>query len=393
MTTRKRWIAAALVLILVSAGGVLSLLRQARVRRLSKECAVVAKREDWTRLEALAREWTDFDPSPLAWFWLATSLKEQREFAEAEHAFAKVPLDGLRGIDAATARMEILYHIDERPLEAIALARELLQLDPHLAAPRRHRIHFHAMTLQRRELIQEIRLAIRHRADVPEHYVYMLSLEDLSFRDAEQVTARWVEAAPDSAVLRQAHQMHRLRSARSQSRESPTPETIENYRQVREEVMSAVGDDTSDPVVLDSFLLLAMDSEDVDEAGRLLGLVPDQAADDPVFWRYRGWYATKIRDLAQAGEAYRQALALYPLGWQTRHEYANLLRLSGQVEEAGKVQSISAQGSELANEIRRLPHVRDVPPALLNRIARFARDCGDNEVANGIIRRYEPKNR
>ncbi|MBI3860983.1 MAG: hypothetical protein HY290_03725, partial [Planctomycetia bacterium] len=192
MTTRNRWIAAAVALLVALAGYFVSSQKHARIDRLSRDCATIARRKDWPRLEELAREWTALESSPLAWFWLGSALKEQQEWSEAEEAFSHVPVDGLRGIDAAIARMEIVYHIDQRPLAAIELARDLLQRDAGLAAPRRHLIHFYAMTMQRPELTREIRLAIKHRADVPEHYLYLFSVEDLSFRDAEQVTARWV---------------------------------------------------------------------------------------------------------------------------------------------------------------------------------------------------------
>src|SRR5438445_643504 len=102
----KRWWAALLVLVLATVGGAVSFSRQGRAARLAKECAALAKREDWPRLEELAREWTAVESSPLAWFWLGTALKEQQEFTDAKEALARVPVDGLRGIDAAVARME-----------------------------------------------------------------------------------------------------------------------------------------------------------------------------------------------------------------------------------------------------------------------------------------------
>jgi hypothetical protein len=59
----------------------------------------------------------------------------------------------------------------------------------------------------------------------------------------------------------------------------------------------------------------------------------------------------------------------------------------GETEEAGKIQSLAAQGSVMAGDIRRLSHIRDASPELLAALARYARDVGDWQVANGIVRR------
>jgi tetratricopeptide (TPR) repeat protein len=385
----KRLIAAALVLISSLASVAFVAFREVRIRRLSTECATYATREDWPRLEAVARQWTQLHSDPAAWFWLGTSLKEQLRFGEAKQAFANVPVEGIRGIDAAVERLEIQYHIENRPLEALELARDLLQRDPSLASPRRHLIHFCAMTFQRPELIRQVRQAIDHHVDIPEHYIYLFLIEDLSFRDAQDVTALWTLAAPESQFLRRVHQMHRLRFARGAATSSPTPELMQKFQIVRREIGAAFERSTTDPVVLDTLLLLAVDSGDVDEVGRLLALVPETAGDDPVFWRYRGWYATRNGNYESAADSYLQALKLHPLGWQTRHEYSTALRLDGKVQAAGKQQAVSALGSELSNDIRRLPYIRTAPPGLMQRLAGFARECGAWELANGIIRRQQ----
>jgi tetratricopeptide (TPR) repeat protein len=393
MIRTRRWTIAGILMLSVAAAAVVVTRRQARIDHLAAECPTIARIKDWPRLEARAREWLDLQSAPAAWFWLGTSLKEQRQFADAGRAFENVPRDGLRGIDAVIERMEIQYHVFQRPLEALQLARELLAIDPRLASPRRHRIHFYAMTMQRPELIREIRLAITHRVDLPEHYLYLISLEDLTFRDAEEVTRGWFEASPHSRLLRQVHAMHRLRNARATALSTPTPDVVQRFRALHRETIAAAEKEPQEPVVLDTLLLLAMDDADVEQAGRLLALISDEATGDPVFWRYRGWYAALNGDSPLAAESYRQALKLHPLAWQSRHEYANLLRLSGETEEAGKVQTLAAQGSALASEIRRLSHVRHASPELLARLARYARDVGDWEVANGIVRRSRSDSR
>jgi len=103
----------------------------------------------------------------------------------------------------------------------------------------------------------------------------------------------------------------RIRTARITMLASPTPEAAEGYAQLRSEIVPMLRELGPESIALDTLLMLAMDDGDPQEAGRLLALVPDEAANDPGFWRYRGWYAMRIGDLEQADQAYRQALELH----------------------------------------------------------------------------------
>ena len=388
MNTRTIWTAATLLLLSLAAGSAIYL-RQHRLDQLSTECVTAFHEKNWRDLEVLARQWTDMQSAPAAQYWLGIALKEQGKFEAAFRAFKSIRLEGPRGIDGAVERMEILFHVFQKPLDAIDLADKLLERDRKLASPRRHLIYFHAMMLQRPELLQQIKLAIEDHVDLPEHYVYLLSMEELGFRDADEVTRKWTEATPESAVLHHASLARRIRTARAAVLSSPTPESAEEYAFLKSEIVPQLRDLGSKSIGLDTLLMLAMDDSDTDEASRLLSLVPDAAANDPCFWRYRGWYAMRTGDLEQAEQAYRQALELHPLAWHTRHEFASVLRLLDRGVEAAAVQAVAAQGSELVVEIHRLTHTQNVNFALLKRIANYSIDCKSSDIANGILRRQQ----
>ena len=360
-----------------------------RLQALPAACAKAFRDKNWKNLEASAREWTRLQSTPGGQYWLGISQKEQGNFDAAFRAFETIPLDGIRGIDAAIERMELLFHYFQLPLPAIQLADQLLKLDPKLAAPRRNLIYFHAMMLHRAELLRQIHTAIEDHSDLPEHYAYLLTMEDLGFRDAEVVTQKWSEATPTSEVLKNTYLARQIRTARTAVLSSSTPELAARYAALQAEILPQLNQLDSEPIALDTQLLLAMDSGNTEQAGQLLSQVPDSSANDPGFWRYRGWYAMRIGDLEQADEAYRQALELHPLGWQTRTEYASVLRLRGRSTEAAAAQSVAAQGADLVAEIRRLPHAQKIPFELLKRIATYAAACDSLPVANGILRRQQ----
>lgn len=378
-----------LLLALSMAAGWAVVRREQRLSPLAAKCVAAFHEKNWPTLETTAREWIAIRSDPAAQYWLGISLKEQQQFEPAFRAFELIPLDGARGIDAAVERMEIQFHVFQQPLLALELADKLLDRDRKLPSPRRHLIYFHAMMLHRHELVRQVKLAIEDHVDLPEHYVYLMTLEDLSFSDASEITKKWSEATPESTELKSAYLARRIRAARGAVLTSPTPEAIERYAALRSEIVPQLSLQSSESIALDTLFLLAMDDGDTEETGRLLLRVPDSASNDPSFWRYRGWYAMRIGDLEQAEDAYRQALELYPLGWQTRHEFASVLRLRGRGADAAALQSVAAQGSELIAEIRRLPHTQNVSFALLKRIASYAISCNAADIANGILRQQK----
>jgi predicted Zn-dependent protease len=178
-----------------------------------------------------------------------------------------------------------------------------------------------------------------------------------------------------------------VRSARNEARQTPSLELREKYDRIRSDFVASHHTAPTELIVLDTLLLLAVDQGDIEEVARLLELVPEEAASDPVFWKYRGWYATRVDDANQAEDSYRHALMLHPLAWQTRHELANLLRGKGQADEAAKLHSIAGQGTALISDSRRLAHAQKISNDWLARLAKYATECGDFPVVNGIVRR------
>ena len=187
-----------------------------RLAEYPGQCNQAVTAEDWEKLEAVSREWIrDVPQSGMAWFWLGKSLHQRQKYTEAFEAFAHVPLRGPRGIEAANLRLEIQFHVLNQPLAALQIADEILQIEPGNFDARRNRVYFYAMTMQRPELIAEIRKIIEVGGDLPEHYLYFINIDDLWFMDGAEIVRRWRDEAPDSNLLKVSELIQRAKRARA----------------------------------------------------------------------------------------------------------------------------------------------------------------------------------
>lgn len=362
-----------------------------RTAALAASCFQEASRNNWRQVEKLALEWSQLDSGPsAAWYWLGEARKHQHRFDEAVAAFSRLEPANPRGMDAATSRMEVLFHGLHRVDEALSLADQVLAISPALAEPRRERIYYFAMTLRRGDLIREIHKAVEHQVDIPDHYSYLLAVDDLFYRDGAEVIGRWRMACPGNSELAFAELAQIGMNARAAELTTPNEQTRAAHQRAREDVLNALHESPGVPVLLGYLLISAQDRGDVREVGELLSQVPDAAADDPLFWRLRGWYAVQSGEMEQAEKAYLEALRLHPLSWLTRNEMSILRRLRGENQEAARMQRLAAEGNRLLNEIRRSGRVRQTDRKFLQSVAKYAQDCGELSLANAIHRRIGP---
>ena len=386
----SRWTVAA-TLFLVLAGGTLWGRHVWKLSEFPGLCNAAANLENWSELEVHARAWTQANPGEaIAWYRLGEALQGQKQYEEAFDAFRHVPLRGPRGIDAATARLEIQFHVLHLPMEALRIADQILSIEPEHADARRNRIYFDAMTMQRSQLTQEIHRVIETGGDLPDHYLYLLNLEDLWFMDGPELVEQWALKSPDSVFLKASQLVQAAKRARAATFTAPGLQADTTYQEILAEIDSQGDEFHKVPSVLEFQILLAAEKGQLEEVGRLLALVPDEAANDPLFWKYRGWYAIQTGNPDEADRCYLEAIRLHPLSSLARHEYAQFLRTRGRTDEAGQVQSLASRGTALVQETRRLIHLKDAPSKLLQEISRLAGDCREWQVSNGIHRHQNP---
>jgi tetratricopeptide (TPR) repeat protein len=387
---RTAWGSGIVVLILLLVGGNW-LAGRWRLAEFPGQCNQAVTAEDWERLEELSRDWIEREPqSGVAWFWLGKSQHARQNYTEAFESFSHVPLTGPRGIEAATLRLEIQFHVLHQPLSALKIADEILQIEPNNFDARRNRVYFYAMTMQRAELMAEIRQLIRVGGDLPEHYLYLINVDDLWFIDGAEIVQRWRDQAPESQLLKVSHLIQKAKRARGNTLDATGPAAAQAYTDVLAELDLLDEECRKFTSYLEFRMLNASDDGDVAEMGRWLSLVTDSMATDPVFWYYKGWYASRQARIDEAEESYREALRLHPLSRKARHDWSQLLRNQGDTSQAGRVAALAAQGTSIVLEVRRLPHFREAPPQMLRAIAAWATDCSDFEVAQGIHRHQNP---
>lgn len=359
---------------------------------LSLQCYQLSQQAHWETLKSTADELIAIasDDSD-GWYWKGEALRQLHQFDESIDCFEKVGLDDPRGLDAASVRMELIFHVRNDPLQAIALAGDLLARDPALAEPRRHLIYFFAMTGQRVQLREQVREAIDHNCDLPLHYVYLMTSEDLSFRDAAELTAVWSRQNAESVLLKHASLAQSARLLRGRYLTDPNETTRTAYAAVLDELRLAVQAHSADTLLLEVLCLDAVDRDDVAAVEHYLSQAPSVANDDAEFQFYRGWYAARRDAPADAERSLREAIRLYPLSVRARNELAAVLRLAERPVEAAAMQRLAAEGAQIIGEIRRLDHAGSVTQELLLQISEFASHCEDFAVSQGIYRRLKPR--
>lgn len=393
MTSKKKRLLI-LSLLLVAACAVVSSgyhlwLRRQQIHKLSIECPQAAQANDWRRLEQVSSEWLRAEPHSVhAKFWLGEALQSQGKFSEALGFLEQIGLQEPRGVDAAIRTMHIQLFVNHRPSAAMRIASDLLDSDPSLPDPIRVRIYFFAMTFQRDKLLQEITTAIRYRADLPEHYIHLMLLEDLSFRDGSAVVGRWLEH--DKALVESMsdclfiHSILADREAAINTGESHGRTLIAG---LREKCRAKLEENGTNVAILELAIRLELEAGNHTMVEDLLQKVPESYVNDPVVWLHRGKLSLDRDDLADAESSLERALQLLPTGWKSRGYLATVKRLRGFAKDAEKLQEISAAGAHIVGACILLKSNREVPNSLLKEISAYAKKCHADSIAIAIDRR------
>ncbi len=359
-----------------------------QVEKLNQECRVVMQTGDVDRLEQLATGWRERDPgNALPWLYLADVAQRRGEIDEAIEALGHVPATTPQATAAYCEKAKLEFGEGNRVLDGVQTCQRILQIDPKSPDAHTLLIAYYGMTFQRSALLAQIHNAIRLRAEPRESYPYLMIADNLSFTNGAKLNDRWRQGAKKAEILHVAWALHVAKHANQLALGSPSEANKELAREAVFQINEYAKGYPENAALLEHMMSLAVDAGDTATMADLLRRVPKDQGGEYMFWRYRGWYHAARGELDEAERAYRQSLSLHPLSWRTRFEYAGLLRRLERKSEVAEWENLALQGKAIQIDVSMLASMRDVPNALLQRIAEYAEACGDRNVADGLHRR------
>ena len=349
-------------------------------------CRSAAESESWDQVLSTALQWREWRPkTSKPWLFLAEGYHESNEPQKAAVCLGSIPLSSSKAVPALVKKSQIEFDVLNLPLASEKTCLQVLELDPRLAEIHRRLIFLYALSLQKVNLVQQIRDAISRNAEPPEAYAYLMLSGDLFFQNAFELNSRWLESSPESEVFRIAalvsRHEHLCRLAKQS--EASIDARHEAFNSLQQELQNAPHSLT----LLRHLLTVYTREAKVDEVGRILETAPLSAAADSVIWRTRGWYHSMVNDMPQAEKAYRKSLELMSLDWRTWNGLSEALRALGKLEEGEKCQRLALIGKKISDELLRLPTTRDISDEQLHGIMVFARECGEDDVAKQLYHR------
>lgn len=352
---------------------------------LARQCREIRNQQRWEELEARTRLWTSWQPSsPDAWLLRADAAQHLDRFTEAAEYLDQVPISSGKYLPAQAARARLLFGSAELPNQGAVTSLKILEIEPHQQEIRSQLIKYYAVTLQRVALRKQIREAIQLQTEPREAYVFLLLLDTVRLAGAADLNERWHEVQPDEEVFLVGKLLQRDERLVKSSTISESSEQESEKRGLVAELLKRFPKNLN-------LLSYQIESEislgNQTEAVRWLSQAPVEAEEDHRFWRYKGWVHSVRREFQDAENAYKKALIIHPLDWQTRHKLAEMYRVQGKSKEIAPLEAQVSWANALREWVPDVPQVEKAPNKFLLEIGGYARACGDEQVAGAIERR------
>ncbi len=390
---RCLWAASGLLLTLLVWGGY-RLWVDSQAAGYAAACEAARQRRAWPEVERDAVAWARWAPRQgRAWQYAAEAARRQGQPARAAEHLSRVPEDAVEATAALMDLSDLQFNELNRPLDGERTCRRVLAADPRNAEAHRRLVFFYTVTLQRAKLIQQARAAIRLDCAVPEIYIYLMSADWLTLTNAKDLIEYWLQADPENEHFLVARAVHFLGTqgvlgevadVDPQGKPLPQrPEVAATQRRLDEYLLRF----PKNLEVLAYAVNQACVGGDRQRVASLLAQAPEEAQDDNRFWRSKGWLHAAQDEYSEAEAAYRQALTLHPYDLQSQHELASVLRRLQRYAEVNVLEQRALLGMKFRRDIFALPNVKSAPKILLTKLVAYARDCGDAEFADHLMRR------
>ncbi len=357
------------------------------------QCRAALSRQRWDDLESIAGRWSAWDPqNGEPWQFRAQAAGGRRDWPAVANFLWRIPDSDVRVVQAMIELSKLAFtHLND-PLKGVDACERILRNDPQAAGAQQQLIWFYAMTLQREKLLRQIRTAINVQREPREAYVYFFLVDTFRSDSAVQVNERWLESAPEAELFQVAHVLQRPDSESDSSDDSAAPPAGEARRPPAGRSKLEQVDELLNRFPHNVELLAYMAEEritagDIDGVTTLLSQAPDAARQDSRFWRIQGWLHESANELDEAAAAYRQALELHSLDWNTMNRLSVVERRRQNIAEVQRLAKLVERAHAIRRILRRLPAVELVTPATLIELAKLVLDCGDREIGPALERR------
>jgi len=361
--------------------------------QLAKQCRLARESQRWEDLQALAEDWTRWDPqNGDAWLSRGMAAKGRQEWSDAAKYFWNVPDATPQAIPAMIELSKLAFTQLNDPLKGVEACERILKIDPLAQGARQQLIWFYAMTLQRVKLRQQILDAIKLQREPREAYVYYFLLQTLRSQDGVDLNSRWLQEAPDSELFLVARVIN-LPDPQTESPETPMSSSANENQDAQNGKTKLQQVDELLARFPHNLELIAYKTEerfasgDVSQAARILKNAPQSAAQDGRFWRFKGWLHEINDELDSAIAAYHKALELHPIDWNTMNRLAIVDRRAQNPSEVKRLTDLVERGNETRKQLRQQKAVEIVSPQMLQELLSLFKACNDHEIAQALENR------
>jgi len=355
---------------------------------LAAACRAAILEGKWDPAQSLAEQWVSRSPQDAqAWLSLADVAKHRGDLAATAECLGRIPTTDESYLNSQMLRGDLLLDGLKRSDQAVEVWKAMLAVSPHANVAYQRLIYVYSMTLQRERMVKQIRVAIQNQAEPPEAYGYILTAPNLVFTDGYLKVGQWLQANPDDETLKVAQAVYAARTNPSKGMKMFGTSAVQVGDGAR--VMECLKD-YPDNLELRAFVIeKAIGDANMAALGRALQKLPIAAESDSRFWRYIGTFRDSQRRPKEAADAFVQSIQLHPLDWKSHHELGAIQRVLGHPELAAKHAELGARGKQLEREFMELPNATQADAVLLESLLRFAKDCGDQDVVNGLTFRLQ----
>ena len=347
-------------------------------RSFKVECDSARGQKDWRTLRQAADRWVAWEPeTPLGWWYAAEASQNLNDLEGMARYLGQVPQSDPKLLLAYVEKANLEWTALNQPLDAIQTSALIMKLDPNVTEVHSRLISFYAMSLQRVSMLKAIRNAMQNHTESREAFVYFVMADLLSFTNGADLNSRWLAASPDELQFKVGLGVHTAMSLAMNVDATRSEDAVKLDQEAARQLEFFLKEHPTDPILLTYLMHRAYQSGDATRVSELLQKVGAEGVEDHMIWVYRAWYHSAVNEFGPAEESIREALRLHPISPLAHHEYANLLRKMGRIDDAAAEQRLAATGREIRTRLLHVPRADQVGADVLLPIAKYLKDCGD----------------